>query len=210
LDTSDASTLATIAREGGFGVRTPELRSDRFVLRLAEASDVPQLVAYRRENADHLEPFEPTPSPELVTETWWERQVEVDRQQFEAGQVVRLYLFGLDQPPTVLGLVSFSNIIRGAFQSCFLGYALAEAAQGQGLMTEAVRLGIEYMFREQHLHRISANYLPHNTKSAAVLKRLGFTVDGYARDYLRIDGRWQDHILTSLVNPDWTPPAETP
>ena len=60
-------------------------------------------------------------------------------------------------------------------------------------------------FREQHLHRISANYLPHNTRSAGVLKRLGFTVDGYARDYLRIDGRWQDHILTSLVDPDWTP-----
>jgi ribosomal-protein-alanine N-acetyltransferase len=49
--------------------------------------------------------------------------------------------------------------------------------------------------------------MPHNTRSAAVLKRLGFAVDGYARDYLMIDGRWQDHILTSLLNPDWTQPA---
>ena len=66
-------------------------------------------------------------------------------------------------------------------------------------MTEALRLGIRYMFDEMHLHRISANYMPHNTPSAAVLKRLGFTVEGYARDYLQIEGRWQDHILTSLL-----------
>ena len=102
--------------------------------------------------------------------------------------------------------MAFSNIIRGPLQSCFLGYALAERRQGAGLMTEAVRLGIEYMFQEMHLHRISANYMPHNTASAAVLKRLGFTVEGYSRDYLQIDGRWQDHIVTSLINPDWSPP----
>ena len=72
-------------------------------------------------------------------------------------------------------------------------------------MTESVRMGIDYMFREMHMHRISANYMPHNTASAAVLKRLGFAVDGYARDYLQIGGRWQDHILTSLLNPDWSP-----
>jgi len=70
-------------------------------------------------------------------------------------------------------------------------------------MSEAVRIGIDYMFAEMNLHRISANYLPHNTQSAALLKRLGFTVEGFARDYVRIEGRWQDHILTSLLNPDW-------
>ncbi len=183
-------------------MRPPQISTDRFVLRLAEPPDVPQLVTYRRENAGHLEPFEPTPSPELVREAWWERQVEADRRQFEAGQAVRLYLFDLGRPALVLGLVAFSNIIRGPFQSCFLGFALAERAQGKGFMTEAVRLGIDYMFREQHLHRISANHLPHNTRSAAVLKRLGFAVDGYARDYLRIDGRWQDHIFYQLVRPE--------
>src|SRR4029077_11941499 len=100
---------------------------------------------------------------------------------------------------------AFSNIIRGPLQACFLGYALGERHQGTGVMTEALRLAIDYMFREMHIHRISANYMPHNTASAAVLKRLGFTVEGYSRDYLRIEGRWQDHILTSLLDPEWTP-----
>ncbi len=184
----------------------PTLGTDRFELRLAGETDVPQLLAYRRENADHLEPFEPARSADHFTEAFWARQVETDRQQFEAGLAVRLSIFEPGPGAAVLGLVAFSNIIRGPFQSCFLGYALAENQQGRGLMTEALRLAIDYAFGEMNLHRISANYLPHNTRSAAVLKRLGFTVEGYARDYLLIGGRWQDHILTSLLNPEWRPP----
>jgi ribosomal-protein-alanine N-acetyltransferase len=185
----------------------PTLRTDRFELRPADESDVPQLLSYRLANADHFEPFEPERSADHFTDGYWLRQVESDHQQFEAGLAVRLYIFEPGPGAAVLGLVAFSNIVRGPFQSGFLGYALAESQQGRGLMTEALRLGIDYMFGEMNLHRISANYLPHNTRSAAVLKRLGFTVEGYARDYLRIEGRWQDHILTSLLNPDWVPPA---
>jgi ribosomal-protein-alanine N-acetyltransferase len=169
---------------------------------------VPQLLSYRRENAAFFEPFEAVLAADHFTAAFWSRQVDTDREQFAAGQAVRLYLFGHGPGAPVLGLASFSNIIRGPFQSCFMGYALAEREQGKGLMTEALRLGIAYMFGEMNLHRISANYLPHNTRSAAVLKRLGFTVEGYARDYLQIDGRWQDHILTSLLNPAWTPRPE--
>ncbi len=185
----------------------PDIRTDRFSLRLADATDVPQLLAYRRANAAFFRPFEPTRADDHFSEPYWRRQVETDHRQFEADEAVRLYLFGHDDPAPVLGLVAFSNIIRGAFQSCFVGYALDEAHQGQGLMTEALRLGIDYMFRERHIHRISANYLPGNAASAGVLQRLGFREEGYARDYLRIDGRWQDHVLTSLVDPQWTPPA---
>ena len=167
---------------------------------------MPQLLAYRRENADYFEPFEPTRSADHLSEDYWLRQVATHRAEFEAGQAVRMVLFEPGPSAPVLGIVAFSNIIRGPLQACFLGYALAERRQGKGLMTEAIRLGIDYMFGEMHLHRISANYLPHNTASAAVLKRLGFTVEGYARDYVQIDGRWQDHILTSLINPDRSPP----
>ena len=183
----------------------PRLVTERFELRLADESDVPQLLAYRRENADYFEPFEPVRSADHLTEDFWLGQVETHRAEFDAGSAVRMVLFEPGPAAPVLGIVAFSNIIRGPLQSCFLGYALAEKRQGTGLMTESVRMGIDYMFREMHMHRISANYMPHNTASAAVLKRLGFAVDGYARDYLQIGGRWQDHILTSLLNPDWSP-----
>ena len=184
----------------------PRLLADRFELRLADEADVPRILAYRRENADFFAPFEPERAADHFTEAYWVGQVAKHRAEFDEGQAVRMVMFEPGPDAPVLGIVAFSNIVRGPLHSCFLGYALAERQQGKGLMTEALRLGIRYMFDEMHLHRISANYLPHNTPSAAVLKRIGFTVEGYARDYLRIDGRWQDHILTSLLDPDWTPP----
>src|SRR4051794_22746982 len=184
-------------------VAPPRLATDRFELRLPDESDVPQILAYRRENADYSEPFEPVRAADHLTDAYWLRKVETDRADFDAGQAVRMMLFEPGPSAPALGIVAFSTIIRGPLQSCFLGYALAEKRQGKGLMSEAVRMGIDYMFAKMNLHRISANYLPHNTQSAALLKRLGFTVDGYARDYLLIGGRWQDHILTSLLNPDW-------
>jgi ribosomal-protein-alanine N-acetyltransferase len=70
-------------------------------------------------------------------------------------------------------------------------------------MTEALSISTKYIFQELNLHRIMANYMPHNRRSAKVLKRLGFVVEGYATDYLMINGQWEDHILTSLTNPHW-------
>ncbi len=87
-----------------------------------------------------------------------------------------------------------------------MGYSLAETEQSKGYMTEALQAAIQYVFQELNMHRIMANYMPHNQRSGNVLKRLGFVVEGYARDYLLIKGQWQDHILTSLTNPNWQIP----
>lgn len=70
-------------------------------------------------------------------------------------------------------------------------------------MEEALRAAIRYAFADLRLHRVMANYMPANERSGRVLRRLGFTVEGYARDYLRIAGAWEDHVLTSFTNPDW-------
>ena len=82
-------------------------------------------------------------------------------------------------------------------------YTLAEASQGKGYMTEALKVAISYVFTELNMHRIMASYIPHNQRSGMLLKRLKFVVEGYARDYLTIDGQWQDRILTSLINHNW-------
>lgn len=86
--------------------------------------------------------------------------------------------------------------------ACYMGYALGPGAQGKGYMVEAARAGIEFMFDRVGLHRIMANYMPDNRRSAAVLSRLGFTVEGSAKDYLFLNGAWQDHVLTSLTSPE--------
>lgn len=103
----------------------------------------------------------------------------------------------------MLGTVSFSNLSRFPFHACNLGYSLAKDAQGNGYMRKALRMALDYMFEVQKMHRIMAGYIPHNERSAAVLQHLGFEKEGFAKDYLLIDGQWRDHVLTSLINPNW-------
>ncbi|MGP8847008.1 ribosomal protein S5-alanine N-acetyltransferase, partial [Enterobacter hormaechei] len=91
------------------------------------------------------------------------------------------------------------NVVRGSFHACYLGYSIAQKWQGQGLMYEALTSAIRYMQRTQHIHRIMANYMPHNKRSGDLLARLGFEKEGYAKDYLLIDGQWRDHVLTALT-----------
>ncbi|RLS12169.1 30S ribosomal protein S5 alanine N-acetyltransferase, partial [Acinetobacter baumannii] len=74
---------------------------------------------------------------------------------------------------------------------------------GQGLMFEALQPLIRYMQRQERMHRIMANYMPHNHRSGNLLARLGFEREGYAKDYLMIDGQWRDHVLTALTNKEW-------
>lgn len=64
-------------------------------------------------------------------------------------------------------MANFSNVVRGSFHACYLGYSIGEKWQGQGLMFEALTTAIRYMQRTQHIHRIMANYMPHNQRSGA-------------------------------------------
>jgi len=192
-------TIASTDRRGrsrarGAGV----IRTDRLLLRLARASDVPAIIDYYRSNRRHLAPWEPVRPESFFTEDHWRRQVRGNAREFRQGRSMRLFMF---DGKRVIGTVSFTNITRGALQGCTLGYSLDSREQGRGYMTESLRGAIRYAFRMLKLHRIMANYMPGNRRSARVLRRLGFRVEGRARQYLLIAGRWEDHVLTSLVNP---------
>lgn len=186
--------------------KLPLLVTERLILRLPDETEAQAMLRYFSENRGHLEPWDPQRHQEFYTEEFWHRQQRVSWEDFRAERAVRFVLFPESDPQRAIGTVSLSVIQRGPAQSCNLGYGLAASEQGKGLMHEALQAVIAYAFDELHLHRLSANYVPHNTRSGAVLHRLGFVVEGRARDYLLIAGRWQDHILTSLTNPDWTPP----
>ena len=78
----------------------------------------------------------------------------------------------------------------------------------KGLMAEALERALRHVFEELELHRVEANYQPTNERSGRLLRRLGFVVEGYSRDYLFIDGAWRDHVRTALTRPDpFTPPT---
>jgi ribosomal-protein-alanine N-acetyltransferase len=183
----------------------PEVRLEtpRLVIRELHRRDLPALVDYLTRNRAFHGPFEPVRSPEYFTVDFWRERFLADRRLVREGHSLRLFLFGKDEPERIIGLVAFNNIVRGAFESANLGYMLDETAEGKGLMTEALGAAIDYAFGPMNLHRLAAAYLVDNFRSARVLDRLAFSVEGTARQYLRINGRWQDHVLTALVNRSW-------
>jgi ribosomal-protein-alanine N-acetyltransferase len=103
----------------------------------------------------------------------------------------------------IIGTCNFTQIFRGPFQDCYIGYQINANFEGKGLMSESVSRAIRYMFQEQNLHRIMANYMPMNVRSKRLLQKLEFVIEGEAKNYLQINGKWEDHILTSLTNPNW-------
>jgi [ribosomal protein S5]-alanine N-acetyltransferase len=103
----------------------------------------------------------------------------------------------------LVGVINLNNIIRGAFQNAFLGYYAFVPYAGQGLMREGMELMLAYAFRELTLHRVEANIQPDNLASISLVKRCGFTKEGFSKGYLQVEGCWHDHERWALLREDW-------
>ena len=93
----------------------------------------------------------------------------------------------------IAGVININEIIRGCFQSAFLGYYAMAAFAGQGIMTKGLKLVLEKAFNEHGLHRLEANIQPENFSSIGLVKNCGFVKEGFSENYLKINGQWQDH-----------------
>ena len=184
-------------------IEAPVFVTSRLIVRLLSQRDISAVIHYYKENKSFLEPFEPVKPKNFYNREFWSHQIDKSLIEFSYDRSLRLFIFRKDQPDKIIGGTNFTQMILGVSHSCCLGYSLAESEQGHGYMTEAVQASIQYVFDDLNMHRICANYMPHNRRSASVLKRLGFVIEGYAGDYILINGKWEDHILTSLTNPNW-------
>ncbi len=155
-------------------------------------------------NRAHFAPWDPPRSPDLETVEYWETQLEQAQAEFAEGRSARfVVLERAAAAPRLIARTNFSQIFRGPFQSCVLGYQIDREFEGRGLMHEALAACITFMFRDFKLHRIQAAFRSENARSERLLARLGFERIGVARDYLFIDGAWRDHVLMALINPDF-------
>jgi ribosomal-protein-alanine N-acetyltransferase len=102
----------------------------------------------------------------------------------------------------LVGVANLSQIFHGPFRNAYLGYYAFSPHDGQGLMKEGLQLAIRHAFTALGLHRIQANVQPENERSIGLLRSLGFSEEGYARRYLKIGGRWRDHLLFALLADD--------
>lgn len=103
----------------------------------------------------------------------------------------------------IVGVVNFSEIVRGAFQSAYMGYYAFAGMTGRGYMTESLALALDFGFRDLALHRIEANVQPGNLRSLALVERVGFAREGYSRRYVKVGGRWRDHVRLAILVEDW-------
>ena len=103
----------------------------------------------------------------------------------------------------LVGVYNFSEIVHGAFQSAYLGYFAFAPLAGQGLMSEGLALALDIAYRKIGLHRVEVNIQPNNARSLALATRLGFTRECYSRRYVKIGGRWRDHVRFAMLSEDW-------
>ena len=187
----------------------PELDTARLKVRLARPGMEVPLARFLSENYEgHLDRWSPPPVQGFFTASFWRERLDIAVDELHADRAVRFVLqmrapadgaTPVDAP--IIGTCNYTNIVRGAFHACHLGYQIARESQGRGLMTEALTAANAFMFDAMRMHRLMANFLPENARSRALLARLGFVEEGYARNYLFIGGAWRDHVLTSLVHP---------
>lgn len=178
------------------------LESQRLVLRPLSGDDAPALYDMMVRNRSFLKPWMPASSDETYTLEFQAADIAWRAEQWQQD---RAYSFGifLKQSQALIGRINISQVVRGAFLNCFLGYWLDQEHNGQGIMSEAVRTICPFVFEQLGLHRIEATTLLHNHGSQRVLAQAGFRDEGTALNYLQIDGRWQDHKRFALTREDW-------
>lgn len=181
-------------------MKMPAFNVDQVVATIPGPELAESVAAYYLRNAARFTPVQPTPQEGFFTAPFWRERLPLARQEYAAGASLRVFLL---DGPEVAGHINYTSFMRGPLQQCFLGYGIDAAREGKGLLRRMLEQTNAWVFSQMGVHRICANYMPNNERSGALLRRLGFTVEGYARDYLLLDGQWRDHILTSLVNPAW-------
>lgn len=184
-----------------------QLSTDRIQLSLAHPSFAAATAALHLRNTDHFRIGSPAHLLVPQTERFWSERIEELVYIQESGAGVSFY-GTLPVTDELILEIHVSNIVRGSFQACHIGYKIDQQWQGKGLMSEALTAVIQYLFDDMKLHRIMANYQPDNMRSGRLLQRLGFTEEGLAKDYLFLDGQWRDHVLTALCNPNWQAPGQ--
>jgi ribosomal-protein-alanine N-acetyltransferase len=156
---------------------------------------------YRERNRAHFALTAPPVPPAADLADWARQAAGRAEQAWADDQAYRFVLAPRDAgADELLGHVNLTEVVRGPLQACNLGFGLDAAQVGQGLMREALAAVIAFAFEVKRLHRIAANHLPSNERSARTLRALGFVPEGYARDYLFVGGAWRDHVLTALTN----------
>jgi [ribosomal protein S5]-alanine N-acetyltransferase len=177
------------------------IAGERVVMRAPQMADHAEWAQLREESRLFLMPWEPVWPDDDLTRAAYRRRLRRYADDQRTDQAYPFFLFRNEDNALVGGL-TLAHIRRGVAQAGSLGYWTGAPYAGRGYMTDAVRALIPFAFRTLHLHRLEAACIPANKASIGLLEKVGFIREGYAREYLCINGVWQDHLLYARLKDD--------
>lgn len=172
---------------------------ERVRLRPPRMGDFAAWHSLRDASRAFLQPWEPTWPADDLSRAAFRRRLSIYARDFDLGQGYAFFMFRKSDD-RLLGSVNLRDVRRGVAQSAALGYWIGAAHARQGYTLDAVKTLCGFAFHRLGLHRMEAACLPDNEASRRLLLKAGFEAEGRARGYLKIDGRWCDHLLFGLVN----------
>lgn len=173
--------------------------TDRLILKVLNQNDANKVLDFYIRNKDFFEEFEPRTS-NFYTLAFQKAALSYENSLMIKSKALRYYVFEQCNPDKIIGTVSFSNIIRGSFMSCQLGYKFDQLFLRRGYATEALDQCIYIIFHDYKLHRIEAYIKPSNLPSIHLIEKFGFQYEGIAYQSIKIRDKWEDHFRYARIN----------
>src|SRR5712691_2276811 len=191
-------------RTVSFSEPLPIVEGDGVFLRAPQMADFPEWAALREASRTFLTPWEPTWLHDDLTRGAFRRRLKRYAEDLRADQAYPFFVFRTSDGVLIGGL-TLANVRRGVAQAGSLGYWMGEPFARRGYMTAAVSALVSFAFGPLRLHRLEAACIPTNLASVRLLEKTGFRREGFARQYLCINGIWQDHLLYARLKDDAYP-----
>jgi ribosomal-protein-alanine N-acetyltransferase len=188
-------------RTVGFAETLPTIDGQGVTLRLPQMAEFEEWAALRTASRDFLTPWEPSWPVDDLTRAAFRRRLKRYAEDWRTDQSYAFFVFR-KQDSVLLGGLTLANVRRGVAQAGSIGYGVGMPFARCGYMTAAVKAVLPFCFETLRLHRVEAACIPTNTASIRLLDRCGFLREGYARQYLCINGVWQDHLLFARLKDD--------
>lgn len=184
-----------------FAETLPAIEGGGVILRPPQMSDYPEWAALRERSRKFLEPWEPIWPADDLTRGAFRRRLKRYAEDQRSDQAYSFFIFR-SADGVLVGGITLSNVRRGVAQAGSIGYWMGEPYARKGLMSTTLRVLIPFSFETLRLHRLEAACITTNVASIRLLEKSGFEREGYARQYLCINGRWQDHLLYARIRGD--------
>jgi len=162
--------------------------------------DVNDVLQFEQKNREFFRPFYIKQDPDFYTLDFQQKSIQQKIEKAEKGTDYYFGIFKVDNDE-LIGSIGLYRVNRGPVQNAIIGYSLSQEHNGKGYTTEAVKLVVDYAFTTLNLHRLEAGVMPHNIGSIRVLEKAGFEKEGIARKNVKINDRWEDHQILSIINP---------